>query len=98
MRHRPAYLLNISSCGLAESRDRVDGGDTLCQEGVGGELGQLCAPKVGGQDPFLRNPVLVHALEHSHCSLATGSLLASDEDLATLLVSMSQRHPAVKKA
>ena len=51
------HLGDVGARGLAERGDGVDGGDALRQEGVGGELGQLGGPQVGGDDAVRRNPL-----------------------------------------
>ena len=57
-----ADLLDIGASCLTECGDGVDGGDTLCQESVGRQLGELCTPQVGGQDALFRDPVLIDGL------------------------------------
>ena len=79
------HLLNISTSRLTERRDRVDGGDPLSQESICSELGQLCAPQIGGQDPLLGHPVLIDLPQHPDCSLATGCFLASNQYLSSKL-------------
>ena len=76
-----SHLLHIGAGGFTERRDGVDGGDTLRQEGVGGELGELSAPQIGGEDALAGHPVLIHTLEHLDGSLAAHGFLAADQHL-----------------
>jgi hypothetical protein len=76
-----AHLLHVGASGLAQRADGVDGADALGQERVGGQLGQLGGPEVGGEDALDRHPVLVHRLEHLDGPLARGGLRAADEHL-----------------
>jgi len=54
--HGAGHLRDIRLGFLAQGRDGVDGGDTLGQEGVGHQFGQLAAPDIGGDDPIPGNP------------------------------------------
>lgn len=41
-------LVNVGAGRLADSGERVDGGDALREHGVGGELGELGGPEADG--------------------------------------------------
>ena len=46
--------------GLTESRDGIDGAEALHQKRVGCELEKLRAPKIGAENPLLRDPVALN--------------------------------------
>ena len=77
--NRVGYLVDVGAGGFAERGHGVDGGDSLRQERVGGQLGELRGPQVGCDDVILRDPVRVHGLECGDGSLALGGHAAADE-------------------
>jgi hypothetical protein len=82
--HGIGHLRHIGAGGLAEGGDGIHRGDPLRQERIGGELGQLSRPQVGGEDPVLRNPVSIHILESLNGLPALGGLPATDENSVRL--------------
>mmetsp|Transcript_17313 Transcript_17313/g.31981 ORF Transcript_17313/g.31981 Transcript_17313/m.31981 type:complete len:321 (-) Transcript_17313:629-1591(-) len=52
---------NVGTGCFAERRNGVDGRNTLRQESICNQFGQLGRPQVGGQDLFTRHPVCVDA-------------------------------------
>jgi hypothetical protein len=46
-------FVNVGSSSLANSRQGVDGGDSLREHGVGGELGKLGGPETNGKNTLL---------------------------------------------
>ncbi|BAS84779.1 Os03g0425450, partial [Oryza sativa Japonica Group] len=78
--HGVGDLGDVGAGGLAERGHGVDGRDPLGQERVGGELGQLGGPEVGGEDPLLGDPSGVHVLERLDGGAPRGGLAAADED------------------
>jgi len=73
-------LIDISTSLLTNSRDGVNGGDTLGQHGVGNELGKLGRPDVGGQDALARNPRVVNLDKSLGSSLTRGGRRGTDQD------------------
>mmetsp|Transcript_24738 Transcript_24738/g.68889 ORF Transcript_24738/g.68889 Transcript_24738/m.68889 type:complete len:240 (-) Transcript_24738:218-937(-) len=73
------HLLDVSPSGLAKRRNGVDGGDPLCQHGVGSEFCKLRAPQVGGENSGAGDPLLVHALENIHGLDSGRRFIASDQ-------------------
>mmetsp|Transcript_6098 Transcript_6098/g.12086 ORF Transcript_6098/g.12086 Transcript_6098/m.12086 type:complete len:431 (+) Transcript_6098:517-1809(+) len=54
------HLLDVSSSGLAELRDRVNGGDALGKERISHEFRQLRGPQVRGDNSLHRDPMGVY--------------------------------------
>jgi len=77
--HGVRHLGDVGAGGLAERGDGVHGGDALRQERVGGELGQLGGPQVGGDDAVAGHPLRVHVPELGDGGAALGGLAAADE-------------------
>nr|CAB3502720.1 unnamed protein product [Digitaria exilis] len=71
-----------ATCATSAPRgDGVDGGDALGEEGVGGELGELGGPEVGGEDAVGRDPPGVDVAERGDGGEASGGVVAAaDED------------------
>mmetsp|Transcript_89322 Transcript_89322/g.193335 ORF Transcript_89322/g.193335 Transcript_89322/m.193335 type:complete len:212 (-) Transcript_89322:311-946(-) len=72
-------LVNVSVRLVAQSSDGIDGRDTLGQEGVRDQLGELGGPQVGGDDALRLDPVRVNRHEGGDGSQAFGGLVAADE-------------------
>ena len=77
-------LGDVGAGGLAEGGEGVDGGDALGEHGVGGELGHLAGPDVGGEDAAAGDPGGVDVDEGLDGGLAAAVLRAADEDAVGL--------------
>lgn len=73
-------LFDVGSRGFAEAGDGIDGGDALGEEGVGGELGELGAPDVGGEDALAWDPGGVHLDDLFHGGFSGVRFGSADED------------------
>ena len=51
---------------FTDRRHSIDAGNTLCKEGVGGELRQFRGPHISEQDALLGNPRLVKFGKRAH--------------------------------
>ena len=72
-------LFDVGTGLLAKGRDGVDGGDALCQEGVGGKFRELRRPETGFQDAVCRYPVGIHGGQGVEGCLAGFVFVAPDE-------------------
>lgn len=73
-------LSDIGADLLADGGDGVDGGDSLGEEAVGGQLGELGGPDVGGDDALARHPAVVEVNHDLEGGETVGGLLGAEED------------------
>lgn len=73
-------LVNVRASRLTDGGKRVDGGNTLSEHRVRGELGKLRGPEADGEDALLGDPVSIHVAEGRARRLALLGLEGADED------------------
>jgi thiol-disulfide isomerase/thioredoxin len=73
-------FIHVRAGGLTEGGHGVDGGDALCEEGVGRELGELRRLVFGGDDTVFRDSVGIDGVESRDGFLAFRSGTVVDED------------------
>merc|ERR1711998_566447 len=77
-------LVHICTGFFAEGGDRIDGGDTLREEGVRSQFGELRRPEVGGEHLLRRDPLAVDISKVLHRLVPVWGQLTTDEDAVWL--------------
>ena len=63
---RTGHFIHIRSGAFAECRDRIDGGNPLCEKRVGHQLGEFGRPQVRGQNALPRHPAGIDRGQRFH--------------------------------
>lgn len=77
-------FVDIGASGLANGRQGIDRRNTLCEHGIGSELGEFRGPEADGEDAFAGDPVGIDVLESGTGVLALLGLERANEDAVGL--------------